>query len=184
MPDAPRWKTLSSRTAFRGAGVAARACRARLGDGPAHARPTVDFGADACCVAARAPDGRWVLVGRESYASRTFSWKFPGGPLVRGERPEGAGAFELSRAAGMAALAWERLGETVPFGCALDLRCAALLAEHCAPSEGRAREDASVPVRLATDAEMADLARRGEISDACTLAAWALISARTKRGNT
>lgn len=173
----PRWRTLKRSRTLESPDVRVTRETARLGQGPAHERPVVDFGVDACVVAARTPEKKWVLVGRWGYATRTFSWEFPGGPMLRGERPDGAAAFELARCSGMRASGWYVLRGHEPLRDALDLTCALVVADGAEPEPDADREDPFVPVRLTTDAEMDRLVRDGLVRDAATLAAWAQLRA-------
>lgn len=173
----PRWRTVTRSTVADLPGIRVARDLARLGTGPLHERPVVDFGVDACVAAARTPDKKWVLVGRWGYATRTFSWEFPGGPMLRGERPEGAAGFELARTAGMRARAWHQLPSHEPLRDALDLSCLVMVADDAQPNADAGREDPFVPVRLTTDAEMDRPVRDGLVRDAATLAAWAQLRA-------
>ena len=177
-PRAPRWRTLASSPLVENPDVRVTRDDARCGDGPAHARPVVDFGMNAVVAAARTSDGHWALVGRQGYATRRFGWEFPGGPLVRGELPQSAAAFELARCAGMRAWGWRRQGAWDPLPDALPMSCAVMVAEGAQKNTDARREDPFVPVRLVTDAQMDGLVRSGRVRDAATLAAWAILRGR------
>ena len=177
-PRAPLWRTLKSVPLVAEPDVRVTRDEARYGDRAAHARPVVDFGVDAAVAAARTSDGRWVLVGCQGYATRRFGWEFPGGPLVRGERPQGAAAFELARCAGMRAWGWRRQGAWDPLPDALPMSCTLMVAQNAEKDPDAPREDPFVPVRLVTDSQMDGLVRSGRVRDAATLAAWAILRSR------
>lgn len=171
-------KTVSSRRAFEGRLLQLDVLEVEL-DGGRRARREVVRHPGAVAVWARLPDRRLVFVRQFRKAIEGELLEIVAGTRAAGEPAEGCAVRELREETGYGVKNLEPLGfiHTAPGFCAERLE---LFFAELADDGGRPAPDADEVlevVRLSLD-EWESLVIRGDVYDAKTLAAWALVQAR------
>jgi 8-oxo-dGTP pyrophosphatase MutT (NUDIX family) len=118
---------------------------------------------------------RLTLVGQFRHPIGAFTWEFPQGS-VDGAAPEDAARQELEEETGLRAAALRHLGHAYgAYGfCSQGFHV--WLATDLVQGEPRREPtEQGMEVRAVTPAELDALVLSGEIHDACSVAAWALV---------
>jgi len=134
-------------------------------------------------VIARHADGRYILVRQYRKAVEMIMTEVVAGMLDPGEPPEQAARRELVEETGFRAKSMLRLGTLYASPGYVDEKVEIYLAEL--EEEGKAPEldhDERVEVVVMTREEMSGAIRSGEITDAKTLAAWAMLLEHERAG--
>jgi ADP-ribose pyrophosphatase len=171
-PDAPdahlREDTLHSEQVYRGHFLDVRRDRVRLPDGNAASREYIVH-PGAVMIVPLLDDGRLVVERQWRHPMARVMLEFPAGKLEAGEPPYECAVRELFEETGYRAAEWARAGilhNAIAYSTeGIDIWFARGL------SLGTRRLDAGefLDVVCATEAELDELARRGELTDAKTL---------------
>jgi len=131
----------------------------------------------AVVVVPRLADGRYVLVRQYRFAVGEELYEFPAGTQEAGEDPERCAARELAEETGFSGRL-KFLGRfySAPGFCDETLFC--FLAEVTGAGAPRPEGDEQLEVVVWREAELHQAVRQGQVRDAKTLAALALLSAR------
>ena len=168
-----RESTLSSREVYRGHFLEVRSDRVRLPDGSEAGREYIVH-PGAVMVVPLLDDGRLLMERQWRYPLGRVMLEFPAGKLDAGEAPLACGVRELIEETGYRASEWARAGvihNAIAYSNeAIEIWFARGLVA------GAAQLDAGefLEVCSLSEAELADAARRGEVTDAKTLVglAW------------
>ncbi len=166
-------RTLGSRTVYENPWLRVREDEIELPDGTRGIYGVVDKGDFGLVVPW---DGaRLTLVGQFRHPIATFSWEFPQG-FVEGAEPEAAARQELEEETGLRAGALRHLGHAYGASGFCSQGFHAWLATDLVQGEPRREPtEQGMEVRTVTPAELDALVLAGEIHDACSVAAWALV---------
>ncbi len=166
-------RTLGSRTVYENPWLRVREDEIELPDGTRGIYGVVDKGDFGLVVPW---DGaRLTLVGQFRHPIATFSWEFPQG-FVEGAEPEAAARQELEEETGLRAGALRHLGHAYGASGFCSQGFHAWLATDLVQGEPRREPtEQGMEVRAVTPAELDALVLSGEIHDACSVAAWALV---------
>lgn len=119
-------------------------------------------------------DRKIILVNQFRFGIRDLSWEFPGGVVDKGEIFVEAARREVLEETGYTGNAPIILGNAASNPAIFSNRCHFVLIENCeftAPTNFDANEE--IEIRLATPAEVMELARTGEMKHALMLTALA-----------
>jgi 8-oxo-dGTP pyrophosphatase MutT (NUDIX family) len=166
-------RTLGSRTVYENPWLRVREDEIELPDGTRGLYGVVEKGDFGLVVPW---DGaRLTLVGQFRHPIAAFSWEFPQG-FVEGAEPEAAARQELEEETGLRAGRLRHLGHAYGASGFCSQGFDAWLATDLAQGEPRREPtEQGMQVRAVTPAELDALVLSGEIQDACSVAAWALV---------
>ena len=116
-------------------------------------------------------DGTVPLVRQYRYGAGKITLEIPAGKLESGELPESCGRRELAEECGLTAVKFEPLGAILPAPAYCSEVTYLFLAQGLAKTEGRLDEDEFLEIEYMPFEKAAEMAARGEIDDAKTVAA-------------
>lgn len=119
-------------------------------------------------------DGKIILVNQFRFGIRELSWEFPGGVVDKGEDFLSAAVREVAEETGYTGNTPIVLGSAASNPAIFNNRCHFVLIENCvktADTDFDANEE--IEMKLATPAEVCDLACSGEMKHALMLTALA-----------
>jgi len=167
-------KTIHSKTAFTGKLLRLEVQEVELEDGTRSVREIVRH-SGAAAVLAMLDEDRFLLVKQFRKAIEAYSTEIIAGTLDPGEDPETCARREVEEETGHRVARMERLGEVIPSPGYLDERITVFRAVvFPADTELSTDEDERVDPTEVTRAELIEMLKTGEITDAKTLAAWGL----------
>ncbi|MBM3463025.1 MAG: NUDIX hydrolase [Armatimonadetes bacterium] len=166
---------LDSRMVFEGHVVKVRVDRVRLSSGRETDREVVVH-PDTVAVAALTPDGKLVLIHQYRHPVGRQIWEVPAGKIDPGEEPEPAMRRELMEECGLEPGSMELLGSfyLTPGYCTEKMHL--YLARDCTQTLGVDAEEDIAEMRAVTLAQAEQMIAAGEIVDAKTMLAVALLS--------
>jgi len=132
----------------------------------------------AVLVAPRLPDGRWIVERQFRYPVGAVIVEFPAGKRDPGEAAIDTGRRELEEEAGYRAAHWSRLGVIHPGVGYTDETIELWFADGLTHVGRKLDEDEHLDIVTMSGAELLDLAERGAITDAKTLAALFFLARR------
>lgn len=174
------WQTTASRTAYENGWVRVREDDVVRPDGSVGIYGVTQLVRPAVFVVPVTEAGEVVLVRLFRYPIGRWSWEVPaGGAEVDhgGEDPVVAAQRELLEEAGLEAASWTAVGDVFSLNGLADAPGTVFLARglsEVAGSEADQREEGITDVRRVPWAELAGLARSGDLTDGETLAALQL----------
>jgi ADP-ribose pyrophosphatase len=169
-------RTLAAETVFDGRLLKLDRLDVELPDGRRSVREIIRH-PGAVGVVARLPDERYVFVRQFRKALDEELFEIVAGTLDPGEDPEACVRREVKEETGHDVTCCRRVGTVVPAPGYSDERLHIFRAE-LAPERGEQEtdHDETIEVVYQTAEQVGSMIRRGEVSDAKTLAAWHLVS--------
>lgn len=125
----------------------------------------------AAAIVALDADGALVMLRQYRHAAGGWLREIPAGCLNPGETPRQCAERELSEEAGLAARRWDQLGIIVTIPSFCDERITLFLARELSPATGALDHDEVIEVERMKLDDAARMVRRGDITDAKTIAA-------------
>lgn len=167
-------KTLSTKTIFEGRIIRVETLEVELETGQRAYRELVRH-QGAVAVIARRPDGKFLFVKQFRIGSQQVMLEVVAGILETGEDPEACARRELKEETGHDAVSIRSLGHIFPTPGYVDEKIRVFFADvdHVAGERELDHDERLEVVPLSAD-EFRDLIRRGEVTDAKTLAMWTL----------
>jgi ADP-ribose pyrophosphatase len=155
---------------FRGRIIALRQDEVTL---PGGRRATLDIvhHPGAAAVVALDGDGAVVLLRQFRHAVGGFIWEVPAGTLGDGEAPETCARRELEEETGLVAARWTALGSIITTPGFCDERIHLFLARELRETAAALDDDEVLTVSRVPIARALEMAWRGEIEDAKSIAA-------------
>lgn len=124
-------------------------------------------------------DGHTWLVGQHRYTLNAWSWELPMGGAPLDEAPLHAAKRELREETGLTAARWKEFLRLHPSNSITDEAAIVYLAEELTPGDTAFEETEDIEVRRLPLDDAIEMAARGEITDAISVAAL-FYSARIK----
>lgn len=122
--------------------------------------------------------GEVVLIRQYRHALKGYIWEIPAGTLHPGEPVADCARRELTEETGLAAAAWEKIGEITPVPGYSDERVHIFLARELTPARQALDADEVLAVHRVPLAEALRMIARGEIQDAKTICGLLLAERR------
>lgn len=171
-------KTVSHKTVYEGKILNVDVLEVELADGRRSVREIVQHGV-AVAIIPRLPDGRFVFIRQFRKAMERVCFEVVAGNCDPGEPEAVSAARELREETGYVAESLELLGPIFPSVGYCTERIDVFYAEvdDCQGKTSPDEDEHIEPVILA-EAEMDEMIRAGQVSDAKTLAAWMLYKAK------
>lgn len=163
------FKTLSSKTVFKGRRVDVRVDQAREPGGVEAERELVVHPGSVVVLPVFG-DGRVLLVRQFRYAAGQALWELVAGGLEPGEKPLAAAARELAEETGFRATRFRRVLSFYPSPGILSEKMHLVEARGLTPGVAQPEKDERILARIFTLAELRKMARGGRIQDGKTLA--------------
>lgn len=170
-------RTLSSTTIFSGRILCLETQQVELENGQQAYREIVRHHG-AACVLLRGPDGRFVLIRQFRKPVEKIMTEVVAGIRDGNESGETCARREVREETGYNVALLRPLGVLYPTPGYVDERIEAFYAEATGPKgDSQFDHDERLETLVVAEDELAEMIRRGEISDAKTLACWALYRA-------
>lgn len=122
----------------------------------------------------RMPDGRFILIRAYRFLDEAYSIEFPGGGVDTGQTPEEAAAAELREEVGYEAEKFTRIGRTSPDNGVVIDPTFIFLAEGLKFVGAEKEHTEEMETFFATEAEINEFVRNGEMFAGQSLSAWAI----------
>ncbi|MEN7341360.1 MAG: NUDIX hydrolase [Pseudomonadota bacterium] len=126
-------------------------------------------------------EGFTFLVGQTRYTLGAYSWELPMGGAPRNEAPLDAAKRELAEETGLRATHWQALMQLHTSNSITDEIAYVYTAEHLTMGESDPEDTEDLTVKRLSLANALEMVRRGEITDAITVAALLRVSADRSR---
>lgn len=165
----PRFRTLSSKTVFKGRRVEVRVDRVREPGGVEAERELVVHPGSVVVLPVFG-DGRVLLVRQFRYAAGQALWELVAGGLEPGERPLAAAARELAEETGYRAKRFRRVLSFYPSPGILNEKMHLVEARGLTAGVAQPEKDERIRARIFSLPELRKMARSGSIQDGKTLA--------------
>ena len=170
-------KTISSKTIFDGQIIRVETLEVELETGQRAYRELVRH-KGAVAVLARRADGKVLFVRQFRVGSQQIMLEVVAGLLEAGEEPEACARRELKEETGFDAVSIRSAGHIFPTPGYVTEKINVFFAETGdVPGARELDHDERIEVVALTAGEFRELIRRGEVTDAKTLAMWALFEA-------
>ena len=137
----------------------------------------------AAAIVPLADTGEVVLIRQYRHALKRYIWEIPAGTLHPGELVEACARRELTEETGLAAAAWEKIGEITPVPGYSDERVHIFLAGELTPARQALDADEVLAVHRVPLAEAVRMIETGEIQDAKSICGLLLAERRCRAGN-
>jgi ADP-ribose pyrophosphatase len=124
--------------------------------------------------------GEVVLIRQYRHALKGYIWEIPAGTLNPGEPVADCARRELTEETGLAAAAWEKIGEITPVPGYSDERVHLFLAWDLTPARQALDADEVLAVHRVPLPEALRMIERGEIQDAKTICGLLLAERRSR----
>ena len=170
-------KTISRTTVFEGRILNVDVLEVELEDGRRSVREIVQHGV-AVAIIPRLPDGRFVFIRQFRKAMERVCFEVVAGNCDPGEEPPVSAARELQEETGYVSQTLELLGSIFPSVGYCTERIDLFFAEVLEQGATAFDEDENIETVILSEAEMDEMIRTNQISDAKTLAAWMLYKAK------
>lgn len=163
-------ETQESDIVFRGRVFTVSTDKILLPNGKSGTREKIHHTGGVCVLALR-EDGRVPFVRQFRYGAGRVLLELPAGKLEAGEEPEACGRRELIEECGLAAEVFQPLGTVVPTPAYCAEVIHIFLARGLTGADGHLDEDEFLEMEYIPFNEAVDMAARGDIEDAKTVAA-------------
>lgn len=170
-------KTISRETVYQGRILDVERLEVELEDGRRSIREIVQHGV-AVAIIPRLPDGRFVFIRQFRKAMERICFEVVAGNCDPGEPEEQAAIRELQEETGCVAGSTELLGPIFPSVGYCTERIDVFCADVSEPGNTSFDEDEHIESVILTEAELDEMIRAGQVTDAKTLAAWMLYKAK------
>jgi len=165
------WKKLSSRIVFENSWIAVSEDHVINPGGGENDYGVVRFKNTAVAVLPLDDAGNTWIVGQDRYTLGEYSWELPMGGAPQGEDPLTAAKRELQEETGLTAARWTELMRLHTSNSITDERGIVYVAEDLTHGEPDFEETENIEIRMLPLADAVDMAKRGHITDAISVAA-------------
>jgi 8-oxo-dGTP pyrophosphatase MutT (NUDIX family) len=165
------WKTLNSRIVFDNPWITVFEDRVVNPGGGRNDYGHVHFKNRAVAIVPLDEEGNTWLVGQDRYTLGVFSWELPMGGAPLEESPLEAAKRELKEETGLTAGKWTELMQLHTSNSITDEVGIVFVAEELTEGESELEETENIESRKLKLAEAVEMALRGEITDAISVAA-------------
>lgn len=165
------WKTLSSRTVYDNPWITVFEDRVVNPGGGQNDYGHVHFKNRAVAIVPLDDDGNTWLVGQDRYTLGEKSWELPMGGAPLAEHPLDAAKRELQEETGLSAGKWTEIMRLHTSNSITDECGLVFVAQDLTEGEPRFDETENIEIRKLPLSEAVDMAIRGEITDAISVAA-------------
>lgn len=165
------WKKLSSRIAFENPWITVFEEQVINPGGGRSNYGRVHFKNQAVAIAPLDDEGNTWLVGQDRYVLDAFSWELPMGGAPLSESPLDAAKRELKEETGLTAAKWTETMRLHTSNSITDELGIVFVAEELTEGEPEFGETENITIRKLPLAEALEMVRRGEITDAISVAA-------------
>ena len=176
------WTTLRSSQVYENGWIAVDDREVRDASGAVRPYGVVRFKVQGRCILPIDDEGFTYLVGQYRYAADRYSWELPAGGSDPDETPLQSAVRELKEETGLEARHWLELLDLSVSGSITDERAACFLAWGIGQSDRDLDDQEVVRVRRVPFADALDMALRGGIDAAVSVAAILSAHARAVRG--
>jgi 8-oxo-dGTP pyrophosphatase MutT (NUDIX family) len=164
------WKRLSSRVVFENPWIVVREDHVINPGGGENHYGHVHFRNKAIAVLPLDRDGNTWLVGQDRYTLNEFTWELPMGGGPHDELPLSAARRELQEETGLTAGEWRELMRLHTSNSITDEVAIVFVAEDLTEGEPSFEQTENITIRKLPLADAIDMAMRGEITDAISVA--------------
>ncbi len=165
------WKTLDSRTVYDNPWITVFEDQVVNPGGGRNIYGRIHFKNKAVAIIALDGKGNTWLVGQDRYTLGHRSWELPMGGAPADEDPLAAAKRELKEETGLSAARWREVMRLHTSNSITDETGIVYVAEDLTDGETAFEETESIEVRKLPLAEAMDMAARGDITDAISVAA-------------
>ena len=165
------WKQLSTRTVWENDWMAVREDEVINPGGGRNLYGHIHFKNRAVAIVPLDDDGNTWLVGQQRYTLGEWSWELPMGGAPLDEEPLAAARRELREETGLTARDWSELMRLHTSNSITDEFGIVFVARDLTAGEPQFEETEDLEIRKLPLAEAVAMARRGEITDAISVAA-------------
>ena len=165
------WKQLSTRTVWENDWMAVREDEVINPGGGRNLYGNIHFKNRAVAIVPLDDDGNTWLVGQQRYTLGEWSWELPMGGAPLDEEPLAAAMRELREETGLSAADWQELMRLHTSNSITDEVGIVFVARQLTAGEPEFEETEDLEIRKLPLAEAVAMARRGEITDAISVAA-------------
>ena len=170
------WKQLSTRTVWENDWLAVREDEVINPGGGRNLYGHIHFKNRAVAIVPLDDDGNTWLVGQQRYTLGEWSWELPMGGAPLDEEPLAAARRELREETGLTARDWSELMRLHTSNSVTDEIGFVFVARDLTAGEPQFEETEDLEIRKLPLAEAVAMARRGEITDAISVAALLRVS--------
>ena len=170
------WKQLSTRTVWENDWMAVREDEVINPGGGRNLYGHIHFKNRAVAIVPLDDDGNTWLVGQQRYTLGEWSWELPMGGAPLDEEPLAAAKRELREETGLTARDWSELMRLHTSNSVTDEIGFVFVARDLTAGEPQFEETEDLEIRKLPLAEAVAMARRGEITDAISVAALLRVS--------
>jgi len=170
------WKTLKSRTIYDNAWMTVIADHVVTPRGGEHQYDHIRFKMKAVAIIPLDDDGNTWIVGQDRYTLGEFSWEVPMGGSEAGEDPIDTARRELQEETGLTASTLTPLMRLHTSNSITDEEGFVFVAQDLLAGEPDFDETEDLEIRKLPLTEAIDMVKRGEITDAISVAALLRIS--------
>ena len=165
------WKQLSTRTVWENDWMAVREDEVINPGGGRNLYGNIHFKNRAVAIVPLDDDGNTWLVGQQRYTLGEWSWELPMGGAPLDEEPLAAAIRELREETGLSAADWQELMRLHTSNSITDEVGIVFVARQLTAGEPEFEETEDLEIRKLPLADAVAMARRGEITDAISVAA-------------
>jgi 8-oxo-dGTP pyrophosphatase MutT (NUDIX family) len=169
--DPMTWKTLSSRTVYDNPWITVFEDHVINPGGGRNVYGRIHFKNTAVAILPLDDAGNTWLVGQDRYTLGQSSWELPMGGAPKDEDPLAAARRELREETGLCAARWTEVMRLHPSNSITDEAGIVYLAQDLTDGEPEFEETEKIEIRKLPLPEAIDMAVRGEITDAISVAA-------------
>jgi 8-oxo-dGTP pyrophosphatase MutT (NUDIX family) len=165
------WKKLESRVVFDNPWITVFEDRVVNPGGGRNDYGHVHFKNRAVAIVPLDEDGNTWLVGQDRYTLGAFTWELPMGGAPLDESPLDAAKRELKEETGLTAVKWTELMQLHTSNSITDEAGIVFIAEDLTEGSSELEETENIELRKVKLTEAVEMAVRGEITDAISVAA-------------